>query len=211
MIIERWGRLPYAEAHARMKAALEDRVRGAREDSLFFVEHDPVYTLGRRRGAENNVLDARDVPVIPVERGGDVTFHGPGQVVLYPVVYLPPGRQDLHAWLRGLEQTGIDALASFGLVGARDARNTGVWVGGRKICAIGVACRSWVTWHGLALNVTTDLDFFRRINPCGMDPDTATRLADHLEPCPSLFEVEDALATAFQAWWAGNSARGAFA
>lgn len=201
MKIERWGRVDYATAHARMRGALEARIRGETEDALFVCEHDPVYTLGRRRGADQNVLDARDVPVIPVERGGDVTFHGPGQVVIYPVVFLPPGRQDLHAWLRGLEDVAIAALASFGVSGGRDARNTGVWVDGRKIAAIGVACRSWVTWHGLALNVSTDLDYYRRINPCGLDSALTTRLADHLDPCPSMAEVGERLERAFVAWW----------
>lgn len=204
MKIERWGRIDYPTAHARMRAALESRIRGEADDALFLCEHDPVYTLGRRRGAEQNVLDPGGVPVISVERGGDVTFHGPGQVVAYPVVWLPPGRQDLHAWLRGLEDVLIDTLARFGVLGERDARNTGVWVGGRKIGAIGVACRSWVTWHGVALNVTTDLDHFRRIHPCGLDSALTTRLADHLDPCPALDAVGDTLAQAFESWWSAQ-------
>ena len=204
MKIERWGRIDYPTAHARMRSALEARIRGEAEDTLYLCEHDPVYTLGRRRGADANVLDAGEVPVIPVERGGDVTFHGPGQVVGYPVVWLPPGRQDLHAWLRGLEDVLIHTLARLGVEGGRDPRNTGVWVGGRKIGAIGVACRSWVTWHGLALNVSTDLGYFQRINPCGLDSALTTRLSDHLDPCPSFEQVQEEIAAAFHSWWSAQ-------
>lgn len=203
-----WGRRAYPEAHADMRATLEARVRDEVEDTLILVEHDPVFTLGRRRGAEQNVHDAGDAPVIPVERGGDVTFHGPGQVVAYPICRLPPGRQDLHAWLRGLEDVAIGVLATWGVVGGRDPRNTGVWVDGRKIAAIGVACRSWVTWHGLAINVATDLSWFRRINPCGLGPDLTTRLQDLVDPCPSWQDVADRTAEVFSTWWEGWVAPG---
>ncbi len=206
MIVLDWGRVPYPEAHAQMRARLERRVRDEVEDALILCEHDPVYTLGRRRGAEQNVLAAGEVPVIPVERGGDVTFHGPGQLVGYPIVRLPPHRQDLHAWLRGLEAVLIGVLDTWGVVGARDARNTGVWVEGKKIAAIGVACRSWVTWHGFSLNVSTDLAWYRRINPCGLEPDLTTRLADHTDPCPTMAEVQAVTAAQFAAWWTGWAA-----
>lgn len=208
MELIRWGRIAYADAHAAMRARLEARVKDQVPDALILCEHDPVYTLGRRRGAEANVLAAGEVPVIPVERGGDVTFHGPGQVVAYPVLRLPPHRQDLHAWLRGLEDVLIATLAGFGVAGGRDARNTGVWVEGRKIAAIGVACRSWVTWHGVALNVRTDLSYYRRINPCGLDPELTTSLEQVLDPCPSWDEAADALARAFADWWETWSAPG---
>ncbi len=203
MRVLRWGRVPYPEAHAAMRDRLEARIRGEVEDALILCEHDPVFTLGRRRGAQDNVLDPGEVPVIPVERGGDVTFHGPGQLVAYPVCALPPGRQDLHAWLRGLEEVVIQTLAPLGVKGGRDARNTGVWVEGRKIAAIGVACRSWVTWHGVSLNVSTDLSWYQRIHPCGLDATLTTRLADHLDPCPSLPVVEAELERAFLSWWEG--------
>lgn len=206
MIVEDWGRVAYPEAHAAMKARLEARIRDEVPDALILCEHDPVYTLGRRRGAETNVLDAREVPVIPVERGGDVTFHGPGQLVGYPVCRLPPARQDLHAWLRGLESVLIGALTELGVASGTDPRNTGVWVEGRKIAAIGVACRSWVTWHGFSLNISTDLAYYQRINPCGLPSDLSTRLADHLSPCPSLPEVQQVIQARFLAWWADWSA-----
>lgn len=209
MELIRWGRIPYAEAHALMRERMQARVAGAVDDALILCEHDPVYTLGRRRGAEANVLDPREVPVVQVERGGDVTFHGPGQVVGYPVVRLPEGRQDLHAWLRGLEEVLMTALGTWGLPAGRDPRNTGVWVGGRKVAAIGVAFRQWVSWHGFALNVTTDLSYFRRVHPCGLDPDLSTRMSDLLDPCPSWDEVADRCAESFLAWWQGWTGLGA--
>ena len=199
----RLGRMPYGEAHALQREILADRIAGRIDDTLILCEHDPVFTLGRRRGAEGNVLVPGEIPVIPVERGGDVTFHGPGQLVAYPIFQLPPGRQDLHAWMRGLETVVIETLAGYGVRGGRDTRNTGVWVDGRKIAAIGIACRSWVTWHGLALNVSTDLSCFQRINPCGLDAALVTRLADHTDPCPELDAVGERLAEAFEAWWEG--------
>ena len=200
------GRVAYADAHAQMKALVELRVRGEGQDTLLLCEHDPVYTLGRALGASANVLDAGGIPVIPVERGGDVTYHGPGQLVGYPICALPPHRRDLHAWLHGLESVCVDTLAPWGIVGGPDARNTGVWVEGRKIAAIGIACRRWVTLHGFALNVSTDLDAFRRIHPCGMDSDLVTRMADHLDKTPRLAEVRDAAGAAFRRWWAEWSA-----
>lgn len=203
MRVERLGRIPYADAHAIMRERLEARIAGSIDDTLMLCEHDPVFTLGRSRGAAANVLAPGDVPVLLVERGGDVTFHGPGQLVGYPIVALPPHRQDLHAWLRGLEQVILDVLAGYGLTGARDARNTGVWLDGRKVCAIGIAARRWVSWHGFALNVGTDLSYYQRINPCGMSSVLVTRLADHLDPCPSLEAVADDVAVAFSSWWEG--------
>ncbi len=204
--VERWGRLPYPEAHARMKALLDARVGGRAPDTLVLCEHEPVFTLGRARGAAAHVHDPGGAPVIPVERGGDVTFHGPGQLVAYPVVGLPPHRRDLHAWLAGLETVAMRVLARWGVAGGRDARNTGVWVEGRKIAAIGIAVRRWVSWHGLSLNVDVDLAWFHRIEPCGMAPELVTRLADHVRPSPALDEVSAAFEADFRAWWAAWAA-----
>lgn len=191
----------YRAVHARMAQQLEDRIHDRVPDTLLLCEHPPVFTLGRRRGAEANVLLAGEVPVVPVERGGDVTFHGPGQLVGYPVCRLPPHRQDLHAWLRGLEDMLIGAMARFGVHGVRDPRNTGVWIDGRKAAAIGVACRRWVTWHGFALNVHTDLAYFDRINPCGLGAGTVTRLADHTPSRPGAAQVRAAVSAEFRAFW----------
>lgn len=164
------GRAPFRAVWAEQERLLTARIAGEVEDTVLLVEHDPpVYTVGRKRGALANVLDPGPAEVIEVERGGDVTWHGPGQLVAYPIVALEGEARDLHAWLRRLEEVLIDTVADFGLVGARDARNTGLWVEGRKLGSIGIACRRWVTWHGLALNVAPDLGWFQRINPCGLD------------------------------------------
>lgn len=163
-----------------MHELLEDRVEGRAPNTLLLVEHEPVYTLGRRKDARQNVLDPGDVPVLQVERGGDVTWHGPGQITAYPIVALPPGRQDLHRFMHELEEAALRTCADFGLAAQRDPRNTGVWAGGRKLASIGVACRRWVTWHGLALNVDPDLRYFERINPCGMAPGVMTSMAKEL-------------------------------
>jgi lipoate-protein ligase B len=197
----RLGRIDYLAATERMQQVLDDRIHGRCEDTLILVEHPPVFTLGRERAAASNVLAAGDVPVIPVHRGGDVTFHGPGQLVGYPILQLPEHRHDLHGYLRGLEGVLIDALAQLGVAGCRDDRNTGVWVGGKKIAAIGIACRRWVTWHGFALNLTTDLSYYNRINPCGMDSTLVTRLVDHRTPCPSQQEVSEIIAAHLDRWW----------
>lgn len=197
----RLGRIDYPAAIERMQQVLDDRIHGRCEDTLILVEHPPVFTLGRERAAASNVLAAGEVPVIPVHRGGDVTFHGPGQLVGYPILQLPEHRHDLHGYLRGLEGVLIGALAQLGVAGCRDERNTGVWVGGKKIAAIGIACRRWVTWHGFALNLTTDLSYYDRINPCGMDSTLVTRLMDHRTPCPSQQEVSEIIAAHLDRWW----------
>ena len=199
--IEWLGRLPYPEAHQRMQEALRDRIAGHIGDTLLLVEHEPVYTLGRRREAVQNVLQAGEVPVIEVERGGDVTFHGPGQLVGYPICQLPQHRHDLHAWMRGIEQVCVRVLARYGVEGGPDPRNTGVWVDGKKIFAIGVACRRWVTWHGFALNLDIDLDFFTRIHPCGMESHLVTRLSDHVSPAPKMAQLRDVVGAEFRLWW----------
>lgn len=180
LALEDLGRETYARSWERMHALLEARIAGSAPDTLLVVEHEPVYTLGRRKDALLNVLDPGDVPVLQVERGGDVTWHGPGQITAYPIVALPPGRQDLHRFMHELEEAALRACADFGLTAQRDPRNTGVWAGGRKLASVGVACRRWVTWHGLALNVDPDLRYFERINPCGMTPGIMTSMAEEL-------------------------------
>jgi lipoate-protein ligase B len=164
-----WGVLDYEEALARQREMVAERQHDARGDAIVFVEHPHVITLGRRREAQGNVLAAGDVPVVEIERGGDVTYHGPGQIVVYPILLLRDEERDLHLFLRNMEQGIIDALASYGLEAGREEGKTGVWIGGKKLASMGIACRRWVTFHGLALNVNTDLSYFQRINPCGFD------------------------------------------
>lgn len=174
------GRAPYAEVWELQKGLVDARARGEVGDTVIVVEHEPVYTVGRRRDAMANLVAPGEVPVFEVERGGDVTWHGPGQVVVYPILLLPEGRRDLHAHLHRLEDLGITTCAAFGLEAGRDPRNTGVWVGGRKLASIGIACRRWVTWHGLALNVDPDLGWFERIRPCGFPAELMTSMREAL-------------------------------
>ncbi len=165
------GRVPYGEALEWQRRLAQDRLAGRLpHDVLLLLEHPPVITLGRTSQAEH-VLAADDgVEVFEIERGGDVTYHGPGQLVGYPILDLTNHRQDLHWYLRTLERALIDALARLGIPAERKPGYTGVWTaqGARKIASIGVHVKQWVTWHGFALNVTTDLAAFGRIVPCGI-------------------------------------------
>ncbi len=180
------GRMPYGEALALQRDLAQRRIDGSqRQDLLLLVEHPPVVTLGRGSHAENVVapkefLEAKGVELYEVERGGDVTYHGPGQLVGYPIFDLREHRQDLHWFLRALENVLISALAHFGVPGERHPGYTGVWTAGRKIASIGIHVRQWVTWHGFALNVLTDLSYFDLIVPCGIANVTMTSIQKEL-------------------------------
>ena len=174
LLVSDLGTLPYAEALALQRAVAKARISGAfDEDLLLLVEHPPVVTLGRSSKSQHllaspALLQARGVELHEVERGGDVTFHGPGQLVGYPIVDLKRHKQDLHWFLRQVEESLIRAIEPLGIMAERRAGLTGVWTGGRKIASIGVHARDWVTWHGFALNVTTDLSYFDLMVPCGI-------------------------------------------
>ena len=169
------GRRAYAPTLELQRALCRARVEGRiDQDLLLLVEHDPVITLGRSTKATSLPIPPAELPkhgveVFEIERGGDVTFHGPGQLVGYPIVDLQHLKPDLHWYLRELEGALIDALATLRIPGARSAGQTGVWVGPRKIASIGVHVKKWVTLHGFALNVTTDLKWFDLIVPCGIE------------------------------------------
>lgn len=202
-----WGRTRHADATARQLALVEDRIAGKTGDTLVFTEHEPVYTLGLRAGAAAHLLwdDAerarRGIGLEQTGRGGDITYHGPGQIVGYPIVSLAQSR-DLHAYLRFLEQVLIDALAELGLAGSRREGLTGIWIGPRKIAAIGVAARRWITYHGFALNLDPDLTPFSGIVPCGIPSaqGTVTSVAAELGRSPEAAKVKGLLADAF---WRG--------
>lgn len=179
-----WGVLDYEEALERQRSLVKLRQRGGCGDLIVIVEHPHVITLGRRRESVANVVAAADVPVVEIERGGDVTYHGPGQVVLYPIIELQDDEKDLHQFLRNLEEGIIATLASYDLVAGREEGKTGVWLGGRKLASMGIACRKWVTFHGLALNVNTDLSYFQRINPCGFESSVMTSVSAELGDKP---------------------------
>ena len=163
------GRMDYLAALSLQERLLELKQRQNLADILLLVEHPHVFTLGRS-GNEANVISPGDIPVLRSSRGGDVTYHGPGQLVAYPILDLNSTlRKDVHRYLRNLELATIETLASFGLVAERKPPWTGVWVENRKIAAIGVAVRKRITYHGMALNVNPDLSYFHRIVPCGLD------------------------------------------
>ncbi len=176
----------YEEMLEVQRAAARARISGEiDQDVLLLVEHPPVITLGRSsKGAHllanPEPLRARGVEVFEVERGGDVTFHGPGQLVGYPIIDLKRHKQDLHWYLRQVEETLIRTLASFGIASERVPKYTGVWTARRKIASIGVHARDWVTWHGFALNVTTQLSYFDLIVPCGIAEVQMTSIAREL-------------------------------
>ena len=166
--IARLGTVDYDSALALQDALVEARRDDLIGDTLLLLEHPHVFTLGRGADARH-LLEARaGVPVFRVSRGGQVTYHGPGQLVGYPILKLQDGDRDIHLYLRRLEQTMIDALATLGIAARRRERLTGVWVGERKIGSIGVGMRRWITLHGFALNVCTDLDYFGAMVPCGI-------------------------------------------
>jgi lipoate-protein ligase B len=174
------GVMDYLAVLEVQERLVEFRQRQASPDTLLFVEHPHVYTLGRG-GKDTNVLATQDVPVYRTSRGGDVTYHGPGQLVAYPIIDLRSKlRKDVHRYLRNLEMTAIRTLEDFNLTGSRRPPFTGIWVGDRKIAAIGVAVRRCITYHGLALNVNTDLSYFQRIVPCGLAWAEVTSMAREL-------------------------------
>jgi len=177
------GTMEYVEALELQRAVARARISGAfDEDLLLLVEHPPVVTLGRSSKDRNllaspALLEARGIELHEVERGGDVTFHGPGQLVGYPIIDLKRHKQDLHWYLRQVEEALIRALAPLGIEAGRNVGYTGVWTQGRKIASIGVHARDWVTWHGFALNVSTDLSYFDVIVPCGIQDVEMTSVA----------------------------------
>jgi lipoyl(octanoyl) transferase len=160
------------------------RQRDEVPDTLLFVEHPHVITLGRGTHRENLVA-VGDIPTFEIERGGDVTYHGPGQLVGYPIFLLRADEHDLHAYLRNLEESLLRTVGDFGVVGDRNPGWTGVWTGTggaprRKLASIGVAVKRWVTMHGFALNVSTDLSRFAAINPCGLEATVMSSIASEL-------------------------------
>src|SRR3989440_4099765 len=203
--VRRLGLVPYADALALQKELVEERQTARVGDLLLFVEHPHVLTLGVRGDggrshitAPPHVLAARGVDVHETGRGGDITYHGPGQVVGYPIVDLKPDRCDVHRYVRDLEEVLIRVSADYGLSGERVGGLTGVWIGGAKVAAIGVRIARWITSHGFALNVTTDLDYFNLIVPCGIADRGVTPLARLLGHAVDRGEVEERVIARFQ-------------
>ena len=205
LLVADLGTMPYLAALDYQRAVARARISGAiTEDVLLLVEHPPVITLGRSTKTGNllasaELLGARGVELHEVERGGDVTFHGPGQLVGYVIIDLKRHKQDLHWFLRQVEAALIKALGTLGIPAGRSAGFTGVWVGDatRKIASIGVHARDWVTWHGFALNVNTDLSYFDLMVPCGIDHVTMTSVSEELHEPADAAAVSAAVITAF--------------
>jgi len=193
------GRVGYREAWELQQQLLEQRAAGSVGDLALVCEHEPVITTGR--GTADDFLREQRFEVLAVERGGEATYHGPGQIVIYPIVALAPGARDLRRYLRALELALVDVVRPLGLdAGVLDGA-TGLWVdGARKLASIGVAARRWITWHGLALNHETDLSHFEAIAPCGYEASIMTSLRRELgHACPTRAALVDALGRALNA------------
>lgn len=205
------GRMAYAVALARQRERHALVVAGGADEAVFLVEHDPVITISRRPSAAAHLIASAarlaqlGIDVQATDRGGDITYHGPGQVVMYPILRLSARGLNVGRYMRLLEQVAIDAVATFGVTAQRDpggaggAPATGVWVGAAKLCAVGVRVSRGVSLHGLALNVTTDLAHFDTIVPCGLAGRGVTSLRALLGPrCPSLDQAGQALIDALR-------------
>jgi lipoate-protein ligase B len=191
LLYKNLGRMDYLAALALQEQLVKRKQHEASADILLFVEHPHVYTLGRG-GNESNLLAPREVPVYRTGRGGDVTYHGPGQMVVYPIIDLKSKlRKDVHRYVRNFEFAAIQTLHDFNLKAVRRPPYTGIWIGDRKIAAIGIAVRRCITFHGLALNVNTDLGYFRRIVPCGLAWADVTSMARELGTEQNLAEVRE--------------------
>ncbi len=184
----------YAQAYAAMCARRDAVIAGTAPNTLFVVEHTPVITLGRNFKAQHLLLSeteltARGIELVRADRGGDATYHGPGQLVAYPVLNLQAWRPSVRWYLRGLEEVIIRTLAGYGLEGERIEGLTGVWVNGAKVAAIGIGLRHWVSYHGVALNIDPEMEHFRVIVPCGISDKPVTSLRALLGTAPEFDEV----------------------
>ena len=202
--VRRLGRIPYADALVLQRSLVEDRRAGRIDDLLLLVEHPHVLTLGVRGDggrshilATSDALGSRGVEVHESGRGGDITYHGPGQIVGYPIMDLQPDRCDVHRYVRDIEEALIRVAADYGVEAGRIEGLTGVWVGRDKLAAIGVRIARWMMSHGFAFTVTTDLEYFNLIVPCGLGDHGVTSLARLLGRSVDRLEVEDRIVAHF--------------
>ena len=203
--VRRLGLVSYADGIELQRGLVEDRKAGRIADTLLLLQHPHVLTIGVKKDGRQHILAApellaaRGVEVFETGRGGDVTYHGPGQLVGYPIIDLNPDRRDVHRYVRDLEAVMIGVCGDYGLVAERVKGMSGAWIGDAKIGAIGVRISRWVTSHGFAFNVTTDLDFFNLIVACGIVDRGVTSLAAQLGRAVPLAEVEDVFIRHFSA------------
>jgi lipoyl(octanoyl) transferase len=205
--VRRLGTVPYGQALELQRALVEDRKAGRIPDTLLLLQHPHVLTVGVKKGGRANIIAAPEalashgVEIFETGRGGDVTYHGPGQLVGYPIINLDPDRRDVHRYVRDLEELMIRVCADYGIAAGRVKGFSGTWVGPaagapatgpeRKIGAIGVRISRWITSHGFAFNVTSDLDFFKLIVPCGISDRGVTSLAALTGAAPAMGDVEE--------------------
>jgi lipoyl(octanoyl) transferase len=201
--VRRLGLVAYAEGLELQRALVEERRAGRIPDTLLLLQHPHVVTVGVKKDGRRHILAtpeqlaARGVEVFETGRGGDVTYHGPGQIVGYPILDLNPDRRDVHQYVRDLEEVMIRVCADYGLAAGRVTGMSGAWIGEAKIGAIGVRISRWITSHGFAFNVTTDVDFFNLIVPCGISDRGVTSLTQETGRRPIIAEVEDRLVCRF--------------
>lgn len=200
--IVKLGIVDYGAAHQLQERLVQEHIQCSRSNSLLLLQHNPVITIGRSGSRDNilatkSALETAGIEVYEIERGGDVTYHGPGQLTGYPIINLRHFRKDVHWYVRQLEETIIKVLAEYSIVGERMKGYTGVWVGNEKVAAIGVAIRRWITYHGFALNIHPDMSHFQMIRPCGITDKGVTSLEKLLGYRVDMDGVVDKTASAF--------------
>ncbi len=197
------GLIDYSDALKLQRELVNKRRLNQIKDSILILEHPPVYTIGRSGSRDNLLvkeesLTEKGINILDVDRGGDITFHGPGQLVAYPIIDLKNRNKDLHAYLRDLEEAAILFLKKYTVTGQRIEGATGVWVKEKKIVSVGIAAKDWVTYHGLSININNDLKFFSMINPCGMKNIKITSLKDILGAEIPMYEAKKMLLAEFK-------------
>jgi lipoyl(octanoyl) transferase len=203
--VRRLGLVPYADGLELQRRLVEDRKADRIPDTLLLLQHPHVVTIGVKKDGRSHIiatpqqLEERGVEVFETGRGGDVTYHGPGQIVGYPIIDLNPDRRDVHLYVRDLEEVMIRVCADYGVTAGRSKGFSGAWIADAKIGAIGVRISRWITSHGFAFNVTTDVDFFNLIVPCGIADRGVTSLSKEVGRVVALNEVEDRLTDHFAA------------
>ena len=196
------GLIDYPEAYKIQKDILKQRKNGDACDTLIVAEHLPVFTIGRAGSRDNllvdkKVLEQKGIKLIEVDRGGDITFHGPGQIVLYPIVNLKERSLDLHRFIRNLEELVLRFLSSYDINARRVEGKSGVWVQGKKICSVGIGVSRWTSFHGISVNINTDLSYFSMIRSCGINSIEMTSLAKILNETIDMGESKKRLISIF--------------